>query len=57
MTSAGLAATGRAMAVPGRIFLSADEGPTTVDRRVTVLGLDAGPDARLAYRETVLAAP
>lgn len=57
VTSSGLAATGRALAVPGRVFLSADERPSTVDRRLTILGLDVGPDARQAYRETVLAAP
>jgi fructose-bisphosphate aldolase, class I len=53
----GLAATGRALASPGRIFLSADERPSTVDRRLAVVGLDPGPEARRAYRETLLGAP
>ena len=57
LTSVELAALGRALAVPGRVFLSADERPTTVDRRLKILGLDAAPDARRAYRETVLTAP
>jgi fructose-bisphosphate aldolase, class I len=57
VTSVGLAATGRALAPPGRIFLSADERSSTVARRLALVGLDPGPEARRAYREMLLAAP
>ena len=57
MTSAELAAIARLLAAPGRIFLSADERPTTVDRRLSGLGLEPGPATRRAYREVLLTAP
>lgn len=57
MTSAELAVIAGALAAPGRIFLSADERPTTIDRRLTGLGLEPGPEARRAYREVLLTTP
>lgn len=56
MTSVELAAIAGTLAAPGRVFLSADERPTTVDRRLASLGLEPGPEARRAYREVLLTA-
>ena len=57
MTIDELTATGRELAVRGRVFVSADERPATVDRRVGRLGLEPGPEARRAYREALFTAP
>lgn len=56
-TGGTLAAAARDLVARGRVFVAADERQATIDRRLGVLGLTPGLEARDAYREVLLTAP